>query len=663
MWRVTMRGMPYLDSGDGVLYVDAMPERTMLTCGAGAPPSESGRMFPRGGGVWLLCATVIYWAVARFGMALFSLAPENITPLWLASGVGLVMCLEAGLRAVPYIVLASAVANFPGLSVSGGDSPLLYAALTGTVDGLSAGMLALLGGRVLKGGVGSVLDLLRGVVLVCLPATLVGGVAITVCLFIGGYVPRDAVCQMSVSLMAGDTLGVLLVFPLWRAWRVLPPPSREEVYWMAGVLCLCLLSIWGAFWVEGAAVHMLMPLLVLLSCNARINGVMVVLFCTVVAVFVATAHTAGPFHMPTQGETVMLLVSFAASTTLTTLGLSLYRHLLTQAGARASMWEQRAGVDPLTGLCNRARFDEVLLAELQRLQRQDSSLSLMMFDADHFKPYNDMYGHVAGDECLRSVARVLRGVAHRAADVVARYGGEEFVCILPGTDSDGAYALAEKVRRGVRALAIPHVGSPVAGVLTVSAGVVTVHGCDGLSPEEVVAQVDRALYQAKGAGRDRVMVARVVPKGVQHENGCALSGVQRLVWNEDYTCGEPRIDASHRALLLQADAVIASLVDADGFEDRRACVMRLVEAVRVHFQEEEAVLSAIEYPEAAQHSVIHEALLRRGVSLVAAWEKGGMSLDDVVVTLVHGMVMRHMLDDDSAFFAYVQTRQGEEGSP
>ncbi len=631
-----------------------MPEGTLLTMGVSASPTRCGRTPPKGRGVWLLCATIFYWAVARFGMALFSLAPENITPLWLASGVGLIMCLEAGLLAVPCIALASAVANFPGLSASGGESPLLYAVLTGTADGLSAGLLAALGSRVLQGGITSVLDLLRGVVLVCLPATLIGGVAITLCLFTGGYVPRDVLCQMSFSLMAGDTLGVLLVFPLWRAWHVLPLPSRTELCWMAGVLCLCLLSIWSAFFVEGAAIHMLMPLLVLLSCNVRINGVMVVLFLTVIAVFIATAHRVGPFHMPTQGEAVMLLVSFAASTTLTTLGLSLYRHLLAQAGARATMWEQRAGIDPLTGLCNRARFDEVLLAELQRLQRQDSPLSLMMFDADHFKPYNDMYGHVAGDACLKRVAGVLRAVAHRASDVVARYGGEEFVCILPGTDRDSAYALAEKVRQGVRALAIPHVGSPVAGVLTVSAGVVTVHGCDGLDPQEVVAQVDRALYQAKGAGRDRVMVARGAAKEGMQYGECALSGVQRLVWSEDYACGEPRIDASHRALLAKADSIMSSLGGADGLNARRACILALVDAVRMHFREEERVLAAIGYPKAGEHAVVHEALLQRGASLVAAWERGGMSLDDVVITLVHGMVMRHMLDDDSAFFEHVQ---------
>jgi len=164
--------------------------------------------------------------------------------------------------------------------------------------------------------------------------------------------------------------------------------------------------------------------------------------------------------------------------------------------------ERLATTDPLTGLGNRRLFDERFAAEIARAARSGEPLSLLMCDVDHFKPFNDRYGHAAGDACLVGVARALEGVVRRPADVAARHGGEEFALVLPATGQEGAVAIAERVRKAVRDLAIPHEGNPAhAGVVTLSVGVATVIGA--WSAAEVFALADRALYAAKDAGRDR----------------------------------------------------------------------------------------------------------------------------------------------------------------
>jgi diguanylate cyclase (GGDEF)-like protein/PAS domain S-box-containing protein len=160
--------------------------------------------------------------------------------------------------------------------------------------------------------------------------------------------------------------------------------------------------------------------------------------------------------------------------------------------------------DGLTGLFNRRSFDQALDAELTRTASERMPLSLLMVDVDKFKSYNDRYGHQAGDQCLRAVAQVLKATAHRPGQTVARYGGEEFVAILVGADEDGAYRVAEALRKALRDLQLPHEGSD-SGFVTVSVGIACYPAGDGhrYAPE-LIGRADEALYDAKAAGRDRV---------------------------------------------------------------------------------------------------------------------------------------------------------------
>jgi diguanylate cyclase (GGDEF)-like protein/PAS domain S-box-containing protein len=174
----------------------------------------------------------------------------------------------------------------------------------------------------------------------------------------------------------------------------------------------------------------------------------------------------------------------------------------------------QALTDGLTGLWNRRAFDETLLCEWKRTLRDGSQISLLLLDLDHFKLFNDLYGHQAGDDCLRAVAAAVRG-AVRASDSVARYGGEEFTVILPSTDTAGAVAAAEKVRSAVEALQLSHEGNPqCGGRITVSIGAATAFARQSRAtekmPESLIQVADSAMYKAKHEGRNRVATAVLI---------------------------------------------------------------------------------------------------------------------------------------------------------
>lgn len=163
--------------------------------------------------------------------------------------------------------------------------------------------------------------------------------------------------------------------------------------------------------------------------------------------------------------------------------------------------KERSHLDGLTGLSNRRAFDETLAQEWRRAARLASPLSLLMLDVDKFKQFNDLYGHLMGDDCLRRIARELAAAA-RSNDFIGRYGGEEFVCLLPHTSSEGAMHFAKRLRQAVRDLGIVHEGSDVADHVTISLGVATVVPDGNTRPDRLLAVADQMLYRVKEQGRD-----------------------------------------------------------------------------------------------------------------------------------------------------------------
>ncbi len=174
--------------------------------------------------------------------------------------------------------------------------------------------------------------------------------------------------------------------------------------------------------------------------------------------------------------------------------------------------QRLTSLDGLTGIANRRRFDEYLDQEWMRAARGNKVISLILMDIDHFKTYNDNYGHQGGDDVLRKVAQAIDQGTNRPGDLVARYGGEEFAIIMPDTDPDGAETVAEKIRLAVEKLAIPHAHSSAAACVTISMGVASIIPRDGILPSMLIAAADEALYAAKHTGRNRFVNAHDVKK-------------------------------------------------------------------------------------------------------------------------------------------------------
>ncbi|MBN2429526.1 MAG: diguanylate cyclase [Deltaproteobacteria bacterium] len=161
-------------------------------------------------------------------------------------------------------------------------------------------------------------------------------------------------------------------------------------------------------------------------------------------------------------------------------------------------------LDFLTNIPNRRRFEEVLFLEWRHALRASKNLTLIILDIDFFKLFNDTYGHLAGDTCLKKIAKTLSNTMNRSTDFVARFGGEEFVVILPDTGSEGAINIAESFKNAIAELAIPHHSSPISDFVSVSMGIATCQPTVDFETEELIRLADKMLYQAKAKGRNLI---------------------------------------------------------------------------------------------------------------------------------------------------------------
>ncbi|MFM7426091.1 MAG: GGDEF domain-containing protein [Elainella sp.] len=184
-------------------------------------------------------------------------------------------------------------------------------------------------------------------------------------------------------------------------------------------------------------------------------------------------------------------------------------HIQTQAQTIEQL-RQESRTDSLTGLANRRAYDEKLQAEWTRAMRTGQPLALISLDVDHFKRYNDCYGHIQGDRCLQEVALVLREAVQRGGDLACRVGGEEFMIVLPGATAHTAKALAEKIRLGLAAKALRHEQNEAAPSVTLSIGVGHIVPHPAAHPDLLYQAVDRALYRAKQQGRNQISLAEPV---------------------------------------------------------------------------------------------------------------------------------------------------------
>jgi len=309
--------------------------------------------------------------------------------------------------------------------------------------------------------------------------------------------------------------------------------------------------------------------------------------------------------------------------------------------ARIGDLEQLAASDHLTGAWNRAHLDRVIESELARSLASRQPLSLILFDIDHFKTINDSAGHAVGDMVLRELVRLVRGRT-RSSDVLFRWGGEEFVVLVSSAGYRRAESLAESLRKAVAGHSFQGVGT-----VTVSLGVAEHDGDE--DAQAWFRRLDKALYEAKGAGRNRVVVARSGNSDAWAAEGGAAA--LHLVWQEGYECGDPTIDAQHRELFRLANELIhAGLRGKAAPAAVKTALEELLGHAQRHFADEEAILARLHYDELDEHRRAHAGLIRRALALAARLDAGETSLGNVVEFLAQDLVARHLLAVDRAFF-------------
>lgn len=300
--------------------------------------------------------------------------------------------------------------------------------------------------------------------------------------------------------------------------------------------------------------------------------------------------------------------------------------------------ERVASTDHLTGTWNRAQFDRFLEAETARSSSNHRPLSLILLDLDHFKSINDTFGHAAGDAVLREFATLAQAQTRRS-DQLFRWGGEEFALLLPDSGYRNAERVAEKVRRAVENHAFATVG-PV----RLSAGVAE------RLPDEATAswfdRLDRALYEAKRTGRNRVVVDR---RGMADDHGRLYESPALLVeWREEFESGDPTIDAQHRDLVERANALLRCASSRDS--DLPASLEDLIAHVQRHFSDEEAILEALGYPGLQQHKRHHQRLVTRAGRLHRRAASGEIRFSEIVEYLVQEVILGHMMSADREFY-------------
>jgi len=318
--------------------------------------------------------------------------------------------------------------------------------------------------------------------------------------------------------------------------------------------------------------------------------------------------------------------------------------------------------DQLTGLPNRRLLNDRLGQALAAGRRSGYLGALMLLDLDNFKPLNDEHGHVAGDTLLVEVAHRLKACV-RDMDTVARFGGDEFVVMLAelSTDRSESVSQAENIAEKIRAslaepyrLTIKRRAKPAAEIehrCTASIGV-TLFRDHAIHQEDVIKRADTAMYDAKESGRNAIRFAPSLPEwGEEREK--APSAFVHLTWRPAYRCGNPLIDEQHRALFADANALLGSILAGTSAEQLGGLIDRVMRDIIQHFDDEETILAATDFPGAAEHAAIHRRLVVSATSLAEHFHAGRLTPGELFQFVAHELIARHLLGADRDFFSYL----------
>ena len=471
----------------------------------GAVPMTSWQRLVRITQVGLLAA--VYVGAGKASL-LLAIPPGYASPVWPPSGIGLAALLLFGSRLWPGIWIGAVIVNY---TVNESVFAAVMIATGNTLEGLA-------GATLIRRSIGVPHrfergeDVVKFVAFCALSATIaptIGLVPLALANSLGG----GALLQNWLTWLQGDITGIVIVTPLLLTWS-----SRDALVWNAryayeGIVFVLLLAI-AAIGVFGyvaaplapfARAFVILPFIVWAAFRFTQREVTTVTAAVCAIAISDTMNNLGSATPATLNETLLLLLLFTS--TLVTTGLVLSAvvsersRTLKELRTALRNLHTQAVTDPVTHLLNRRYLSEFLPREVIRARRSGDSLAVLMIDLDHFKRFNDDFGHDAGDLVLKEVAQLL--LAHiRGSDIACRYGGEEFVLVFPDTTLEGARRRAEEIRGAVKELRLSLRGKAL-GQVTVSIGVGLIPD-HVASPEALIRVADEAMYAAKSAGRDRV---------------------------------------------------------------------------------------------------------------------------------------------------------------
>ena len=479
----------------------------------------------------------LYILVGWGGINLGALGDGSLTLIWLPAGVALAACLLFGKAIWPAIWAGSFVANTPYLVDPDSDFTLLKAVTVGAIAAtINTSVQALLAYKLYRRFIvghpySATRQLLKTLYLVFLPASVIN-VALLVVLYgltgflsVSSWLAFDELALYWLKGSLADFHGYFVVVPIVAGyistqarWQLAELHRHQWILIALALLILVMLAIGGTVY----NIYLLIALGVIVAINLNLLLSHVYVILVSLTLTLITGQGMGPFTALDTLEAFLALILFVFSFGMPVYLLVADRFELRKA--RKSLETKVADrtqdlneanirlkalsiTDSLTGIANRRALDDFVLQEWQRAKRQQEPMGFLMVDIDYFKEYNDHYGHVKGDLCLKRIAVEISNCIMRSTDMVARYGGEEFAVVLPNTEE--VKIVAENIRQAVENLNIPHEASPGGHTVTVSVGCFAANPHEKPNAEvtELMLYADSALYEAKSNGRNRVVVS------------------------------------------------------------------------------------------------------------------------------------------------------------
>ncbi|WP_263359436.1 sensor domain-containing diguanylate cyclase [Acidicapsa ligni] len=471
--------------------------------------------------LWL--AVLLLVLVASWGGVILGQTPAQADILWPANGILLAVLLKLPRRNWASYLLGGVVASVLIHRIYGFplERSLIFAAANTVEVALAAALLARDGWR--QPDLTKLRTLGRFVLIGVVLAPLSSALVVLLLRMLQG----DPTGFLGVvNWFVGDAIGIAIMTPLVLAIQpeeltsLLAPGKRYETIAILFALTGLSVAIFAQYGLP--IVFILFPLQVLAIFRLGSSGAAIGLFLMAVPAAYLTAHGRGPFpiartasagHVGPLLHSIFLLQCFLCVSLVVLYSVSAalaerdrLEQELTQAYQEADTF---AGIDHITGIANRRTFDKQLAREWRRAIREHGYLSLLMIDVDQFKLYNDHYGHVAGDACLRTIGMILAKAPLRGADLAARYGGEEFAVILPRAGAEGAVIIADLIRMAVADANLAHFARQP-GIVTISVGVATIRPDNSSDETLLIKAADDALYRAKHEGRNMVRVSDTI---------------------------------------------------------------------------------------------------------------------------------------------------------